>query len=62
MGISGVQQSAALDMLKQALNVQQNAAAQMLTSMQQSGQSLKNDGDGDHGVEPGKGQHVNVLA
>lgn len=62
MGISGVQQSASLDMLKQALNVQQSSAQQMLSAQQQSSQSAQKDGDGDHGVEPGKGQFINVTA
>lgn len=62
MGISGVQQQASLDMLKQAQNLQQSNANRMLAAMQKTNQSVQNDGDGDHGVEPGKGQHINTRA
>lgn len=38
------------------------AQQQQSTQQQQAANGASKDGDGDHGVEPGKGQHVNVTA
>ncbi len=61
MSISGIQSIGAQALWLQ--NQQQNQQVQNQQSQQQqSAQASKpSDGDGDHGVEPGKGQLINLL-
>ncbi|MCF8567666.1 hypothetical protein LLE49_23380 [Alicyclobacillus tolerans] len=62
MSVSGIQGQAAISMLRNVLNTQSQAAQQLINGLNQASQSVQRDGDGDHGVEPGKGQHINTTA
>ncbi len=59
--VSGVQSQVGLGLLQQALQSQQNAANLMIQSQQQTNKTISQDGDGDHGLEPQKGQNINKL-
>jgi hypothetical protein len=60
VGVSGVMQQAAVSTFKQMENLNQTIAKQLTKSMQQTSQAIQQAGN--HGVEPGKGQHVDVRA
>ncbi len=57
MSISGISSS-----VIQSQWIQQQMHVSQGQQGQQGGQTSKiSDGDGDHGIEPSKGQHVNTL-
>ena len=63
MDVSGAQNAAQSSVLRQVLGMQTNTSTQQVAKAQQSSQNLQQqDGDGDHGVEPSKGQHIDVRA
>ena len=60
--VQGIGSQIGLGLLQQSLQSQQVAASQMIQGQQQMAQKIAQDGDGDHGIEPHKGQQINALA
>ena len=62
MSISGIQSNGIQTSWYQNQQLQNQQVQNQQSQQQQAAQAGKPaDGDGDHGVEPGKGQNINLL-